>query len=91
MVHTLRGKVEPIHLLKAYRRIGGIQLFFTVALDGGEWSASLCKCLNPPPIKRKACTHWIGGWVGVIAGLYVVEMRRICYPEIWTKAVEPGA
>jgi len=33
----------------------------TLALDGGDWSAS-----HPGhfiPGKRAPCTHWIGGWV----------------------------
>jgi hypothetical protein len=36
------------------------------ALDGGEWSAShLCFI----PMEKTPSTHWIGGWVGLRAGL----------------------
>jgi hypothetical protein len=34
----------------------------TLALDGGEWSASRPPAL--PPRERTPGTHWIGGWVG---------------------------
>jgi hypothetical protein len=34
----------------------------TLALVGGEWSAS-------PPGEKAPGTHWIGGWVGPRAGL----------------------
>jgi hypothetical protein len=41
----------------------------TSGLDGSEWSAS---CSAPPPqpsMVRIPGTHWIGGWVGLTAGL----------------------
>jgi len=34
----------------------------TLALDAGEWQASRPSLLDPG-------NHWIGGWVGLTAGL----------------------
>jgi hypothetical protein len=36
---------------------------FTLALDGGKWSASHPNHTLPPS------TYWIGGWLGLRAGL----------------------
>jgi hypothetical protein len=44
---------------------GTTQPFLTLALVGGEWSASLHG------------THWIGGRVGPRAGLDAMEKRKI--------------
>jgi hypothetical protein len=45
--------------------------FFTSIPDGGEWSASHpCRVI---PVKTAPCTHCIGGWVGLRAGLDAVE------------------
>jgi hypothetical protein len=48
--------------------------FFTSALVGGEWSASLPSRFTPG--ERAADTHWIGGWVDPRAGLDDVEKRK---------------
>jgi hypothetical protein len=48
---------------------------FTLALDGGEWSAS-CPC-HFTPRTRAPGTHWIGGWVAPRAGLDMVSKRKI--------------
>jgi hypothetical protein len=45
--------------------------FFTLSLDGGEWSA-LCPG-HFTPREREPGTHWIGGWVGTRAGLDTME------------------
>jgi hypothetical protein len=52
--------------------------YLTSALDGGEWSASRSPCLIP--IKMTLCTHWIGRWMGLRAGLNVVEWSKIFCP-----------
>jgi hypothetical protein len=39
--------------------------FFTLSLEGGEWSASRPGRALPPG----KGTHWMGGWVGLRAGL----------------------
>jgi len=47
----------------------------TLALDGGEWSASW-----PRPLYRRKITpssHWIGGWLDPRTGLGVVPKRKI--------------
>jgi hypothetical protein len=41
--------------------------FLTLELDWGEWSASLPSRGLPPG--RTPGTRWIGGWVGLRAGL----------------------
>jgi hypothetical protein len=59
--------------MKAY---GGIDIFLTSALAGGDWSASRPGLFTPD-------THWIGGWVDPRAGLEDVESRKSCpYPDL---------
>jgi hypothetical protein len=52
--------------------------FSTLALDGGEWSASRSSRFNPG--KEPPNSHWIGGWVGPKAGLDAVVKRKIFRP-----------
>jgi hypothetical protein len=49
-----------------------------LALDGGEWSASLSCRFTP----REAApgTRCIGGWLGPRAGLDIMEKRQISCP-----------
>jgi hypothetical protein len=51
-----------------------IHIFLTLALAGGEWSASRPGCF----IRRERApgTHWIGGWLGPRTGLDDVEKRK---------------
>jgi hypothetical protein len=44
-----------------------LHAFLTLALDGGEQSASCPACFTPR--KRAPGIHWIQGWVGPIASL----------------------
>jgi hypothetical protein len=46
-----------------------------IALDQSEWPASRTNRFNPGV--RATGTHWIGGWVGLRAGLDDVENRNI--------------
>jgi hypothetical protein len=46
----------------------------TSALNGGEWSASHPGRFSPR--ERASGTYWIGGWVGLRAGLDVVSKRK---------------
>jgi hypothetical protein len=46
-----------------------------LALGGGEWTASFPGRFTAG--ERAAGTHWIGGWVGHMAGLYVMKKRKI--------------
>jgi hypothetical protein len=48
-----------------------IHIFLTLALVGGEWSASHLSQFTPVEIATG--THWIGGWVGPRTGLDDVE------------------
>jgi hypothetical protein len=50
---------------------GKAPLFFTSALDDGEWSASLPCQFTPGKIASG--THWIGGWVDPRAGPDAIE------------------
>jgi len=50
----------------------------TLALDGGEWSASRPSHFIPK--ERSPRTHWIGGWVGPRALLDTVVKRKIHIP-----------
>jgi hypothetical protein len=66
------------HAMKAYWGSGGVPRIFTSALDGGEWSAS-----RPGRFirrERAPGTHWIGGWVGRIAGPHPVVKIEISSP-----------
>jgi hypothetical protein len=51
-----------------------MHIFFTLALAGGEWSASRPGRFTPG--ERAPGTHWIGGWVDPRAGLDNVEKRK---------------
>jgi hypothetical protein len=68
------------HALKAYWgswRYGSTHSL-TLALDEGEWSVS-----RPGRFTRRERapdTHWIGGWVGLRAGLNAVVRRKVPSP-----------
>jgi hypothetical protein len=66
-----------------WRRTGGVDVSsthsLTSALDGGEWSASRPGRFIPR--ERAPFTHWIGGWVGLRAGLDAVAKRKIPSPR----------
>jgi hypothetical protein len=61
--------------MKAYRGVDvQMHIFLTLALVGGEWSASHPCHFTP---KEKAPnTHWIRGWVGPRASLDAVEQKK---------------
>jgi hypothetical protein len=48
--------------------------FLTLALVGGQWSA-LRPCLFTPG-EIAPGTHWIGGWLGLRAGLDAVKKKK---------------
>jgi len=50
-----------------------LHTFFTLALDGGEWSAS--RSWRITPRERSTSTHYIGGWVDSRAGLNAVANK----------------
>jgi hypothetical protein len=60
--------------MKTFFESGGI-----APLDGGEWSASPSCRFTPGEIVPG--THWIGGWVGLGAGLDAVE-KNLALPRI---------
>jgi hypothetical protein len=51
-----------------------VPFFFTLALDGGQWSSFHSAAL--PLGKEPPSTYWIGGWVGPTASLDAMERRR---------------
>jgi hypothetical protein len=51
-----------------------IHIFLTLALAGGEWSASHPGHFTPG--ERALGTHWIGGWMDPRACLDDVEKRK---------------
>jgi hypothetical protein len=51
-----------------------INVFFTSALVGGEWSASGLSRFTPG-------THLIGGWMGPRTGLDDVEWRKFFFQD----------
>jgi hypothetical protein len=52
--------------------------FITLALDGGEWSASYPAAFIPG--ERTPGTHWAGGCMGPRAGLDTEARRKILLP-----------
>jgi hypothetical protein len=61
--------------MQKYGRVSvQIHIFMTLALAGGEWSASRPSRYNPR--ERAPGTHWIGGWVDSRAGLDNVDKRK---------------
>jgi hypothetical protein len=51
-----------------------IHVFLTLAVVGGEWSASRPVRFNP--VERAPDTHWIGGWVGLRTSPDDMEKRK---------------
>jgi hypothetical protein len=51
-----------------------IHIFLTLALAGGEQSASRPGRFTPG--ERAPCTHWTGGWVDPKAGLDDLKKRK---------------
>jgi hypothetical protein len=78
-------KVVPVLQLSTtpWRRIGEWRYSsthsLTLALEGGEWSASHASRFTPR--ERAPGTHWIGGWVGPRAVLDAVVKRKIPSPS----------
>jgi hypothetical protein len=65
--------------MKAYWGSGSIaHAFLNLALDGGEWSVSRSGRFTPREIALG--THWIGGWVGLRAGLDAVVRSKLPSP-----------
>jgi hypothetical protein len=61
--------------MKAYAGVAvEIQVFLTLALVGGECSASRPALFNPG--ERAPGTHWIGSWVDPGAGMDDVEKGK---------------
>jgi hypothetical protein len=61
--------------MKAYGGVDVyIHIFLTSVLVGCEWSASRSGRFIPG--ERATGTHWIGGWVGLRAGLDDMEKRN---------------
>jgi hypothetical protein len=78
--------------MKTYGGSGGIALpFLTLAIDGGEWSASRPDRFTPR--ERAPGIHWIGDWVGPRASLAAVEKKKksLAPTGNWTPAVQPVA
>jgi hypothetical protein len=61
---------------------GGMEVqlhaFLTLALNGGEWSASFTSHITTR--ERTLGTYWVGGWVDPRAGLDKVAKRKTPYP-----------
>jgi hypothetical protein len=72
MYLTLKVKLPPVLFSMEHHAVK------TLALDGGEWSASHPSCFTRR--ERAPGTHWIGGWVGSRASLDTVVKRKIPSP-----------
>jgi hypothetical protein len=61
--------------MKAYEGVDvQIYIFLTLAIAGGEWSASRHGRFTP--YERASVTHWIGSWLDPRADLDDVENRK---------------
>jgi hypothetical protein len=86
--------------MKAYAGVDiQIHIFLTLALFGGEWSAS--RPCRFTPGERTPGTHWIGGWVDPRADLddvgkwkflppLVLELRPLGRPADYAIPAPPG-
>jgi hypothetical protein len=64
--------------MKTYEEVEIAPPFLTLALDGGEWSASRLYRFNSG--ERAPGTHWKRRWLGPRAGLDDVEYENLlCY------------
>jgi hypothetical protein len=80
------AEVELSHLLINYAQghedISGseaiVKLFLISAPDGGDWPAS--RPARFTPWERALGTHWLGGWMGLNAGLDCMEKTKIPGP-----------
>jgi len=52
-----------------------MDIFLTLALDRGEWSASHPGHFTPR--ERVPSTHWVGGWAGSRTSLEFMANRKI--------------
>jgi hypothetical protein len=79
--------------MKAYGAVDvEIHIFLSLALAGGEWSASRSSYCTLG--ERAPGTHWIGGWVDPRAGLDDVEKRKfVTLPglELHLSVIQPIA
>jgi hypothetical protein len=68
-----------------------LHAFLNSALDGGEWLALLPGRLTPR--ERAPATQWIGGCVGLKAGLKGVVNRKNSqpFPGLETSIIQPVA
>jgi hypothetical protein len=64
------------YAMKTWASGGIARPFLTLALDGGEWSASRPCHFTP---WGALGTHWRCSWVGRRAGLDAVEKRKILH------------
>jgi hypothetical protein len=62
--------------MKAYGGVDAYSHILTLALVGGDWSASCPSRFNPR--ERTPGNDWSGGWVGTRAGL---NMEKILDPS----------
>jgi hypothetical protein len=76
-----KKKVVPLRSIEVHlgdRRYSSYS-FLTLALEGGEWSASRPGRAFPPG-ERAPSTHFIGGWVGPRASLDAEARRKFLCP-----------
>jgi hypothetical protein len=78
----VRGKVQKCIVVPVLNWISTMlwrcmekDIFLTLALVRGEWSASHPSHFTPR--ERAPGTHWIGGWVGPRTNLDCVERRKV--------------
>jgi hypothetical protein len=74
--------------MKAYGGVDVyIHIFLTLALVGGERSASRPGRFTPG--ETAPCTYWIGVWAGPRTGLVAVKKRKIAHVRNRIPGVQP--
>jgi hypothetical protein len=66
-----------------------IHIFLISELAGGKWSA--WRTGRFIPRERASSIHWIGGWVGLRAGLYNVERKFLTLPGLELRPLDRPA
>jgi hypothetical protein len=77
-IRQARNHLEAVDKQTSYGECAYSSTFLYSALGGGEWSAARSSCFTPG--EGTPGTRWIGGWVGLRAGLDTVEERKRTYP-----------
>jgi hypothetical protein len=80
MLHSNKIRNHKKNILKKTKqnKMAKLSIFLTLALDGGDWSASCPSHFTPG--ETAPATHWIGHWVSLRASQDDLELKKIFPP-----------